>query len=38
MRGCFTAMASAHMLGLDCKALAERSGMVKYITRCQVLV
>lgn len=38
MRSCYTAMAIAHMLGLDKAALAERSGMVDYIARCQVRI
>lgn len=36
MRGCYTAMATAHMLGLDKNDLASRSGMVEYVKRCQV--
>ncbi|MEW5299125.1 MAG: hypothetical protein WDW36_002169 [Sanguina aurantia] len=35
VRSCYTAMAIAHILGLDKAALAERSGMVDYIVRCQ---
>ena len=36
MRGCYTAMATAHMLSLDKFALAEQAGMVQYVKRCQV--
>ena len=36
VRGCYTAMATAHMLGLDKHALAEKAGMVQYVKRCQV--
>ena len=36
MRGCYTAMATAHMLCLDKHALARRAGMASFIRRCQV--
>lgn len=35
VRGCYTAMAAAHMLNLDKAALAEKAGMVQYVKRCQ---
>lgn len=35
IRGCYTAIATAHMLGLDKTRLVEKSGMVDYIKRCQ---
>ena len=36
VRGCYTAMAAAHMLSLDKHALAEKASMVQYVKRCQV--
>lgn len=36
VRGCYTALAVAHMLGLDKTQLAEKSGSAKFIKRCQV--
>ncbi|GMH43211.1 hypothetical protein BSKO_11133 [Bryopsis sp. KO-2023] len=35
VRGCYTAMATAHLLGLDKAEIAERCGMVAFIKRCQ---
>jgi len=37
VRGCYTAMATAHMLGLDKQKLAEGAGMLQYVRRCQVV-
>ena len=37
VRGCYCAMAAAHMLGLDKQALAARAGMVQYLQACQVI-
>ena len=34
--GCYTAMATAHLLGLDTATLARRAGMVEYVRSCQV--
>ena len=36
VRGCYTAVATAHMLGLDKVSLAKQAGMVEFVTRCQV--
>ena len=36
VRGCYTALAVAHILALDVPALAARSGLVDYVRRCQV--
>ena len=36
VRGCYTAMAAAHMLRLDKAALARKAGMVDFLRRCQV--
>ena len=36
VRGCYTAMAAAHMLNLDKHALALKANMVQYVKRCQV--
>ena len=36
VRGCYTAMATAHMLNVDKRALAELADMVTYVKRCQV--
>lgn len=36
VRGCYTAMAIAHMLGMDKQRLAERAGMADFLRRCQV--
>ncbi len=38
LRACYTAMATAHLLGLDDdrEELLRRSGMVDYVRRCQV--
>ncbi len=36
VRGCYTAMAAAHMLSLDKHALAAKASMVQYVKRCQV--
>ena len=38
VRGCYTAMATAHMLKLDKQALAQKAGMVQYVKRCQVSI
>lgn len=35
IRGCYTAMATARMLGLDTARLVEKSGMLDYIKKCQ---
>lgn len=35
-RGCYTAMATLHMLGLDPSGVLERSNMVSFVQRCQV--
>ncbi|KAK9804940.1 hypothetical protein WJX73_001089 [Symbiochloris irregularis] len=35
VRGCYTAMAIACMLGLDKQRLAERAGMADFLRRCQ---
>eukprot|EP00884_Botryococcus_braunii_P010891 jgi/Botrbrau1/19803/Bobra.0124s0049.3 len=35
VRGCYTSMAVAHILGLDKDTLAERAGMLAYIRQCQ---
>eukprot|EP00891_Asterochloris_glomerata_P004559 jgi/Astpho2/4559/e_gw1.00067.409.1_t len=35
VRGCYCAMAAAHMLGLDKQALAAQAGMVQYLQACQ---
>eukprot|EP00803_Ostreobium_quekettii_P001825 evm.model.scf_234.7 EVM.evm.TU.scf_234.7 scf_234:77935-79852(+) len=35
VRGAYTGLAVAHMLGLDKGAIAERSGVVEYVKRCQ---
>ena len=35
IRSCYLAVATAHMLQLDTKRLAEASGCVDYIRRCQ---
>lgn len=37
MRGCYLALAVAHMLDLDVPALEARCGLVDYVRRCQVL-
>jgi hypothetical protein len=34
-RACYTAMASAHMLGLDASRAARDAGMVNFLRRCQ---
>ena len=34
-RACYTAMASAHMLGLDAPRIARDAGMVDFLRRCQ---
>ena len=34
-RACYTAMASAHMLGLDAPGLAREAGMADFLRRCQ---
>lgn len=36
VRGCYTAMAVAHMLCLDKAALSRSAGMVDFVRRCQV--
>ena len=36
VRGCYTAMAAAHMLRLDKAALARKAGMIDFVRRCQV--
>lgn len=36
VRGCYTAMAVAHMLCLDKAALSCSAGMVDFVRRCQV--
>ena len=36
MRGCYCAMATAHMLGLDAPALAQAASMVDFVRSCQV--
>ena len=36
VRGCYTAMATAHMLALDKQALAGPAGMADFVTSCQV--
>ena len=36
VRGCYTAVATAHMLGLEKDSLAKQAGMVNFVTRCQV--
>lgn len=36
VRGCYLALAVAHMLDLDIPALAARCGLVDYVRRCQV--
>lgn len=36
VRGCYTALAVAHILDLDVPALVARSGLVDYVRRCQV--
>jgi hypothetical protein len=38
VRGCYTAVAAAHMLRLDKHALADAAGMLQYVKRCQVLL
>ena len=35
-RGCYTAMATLHLLNMDPKTVVERAGMVDFISRCQV--
>ena len=35
-RGCYTAMATLHLLRIDPKTVMERAGMVDFISRCQV--
>ena len=35
-RGCYTAMATLHMLGLDSSSVVQRSGLVSFVQRCQV--
>ena len=35
-RGCYTAMVTLHMLGLDGSDVVQRSGMVSFVQRCQV--
>jgi len=35
VRGCYTALAVAHVLDLDVPGLAARSGAVDYVRRCQ---
>lgn len=35
VRGCYCAMATAHMLDLDAKALAQAASMVEYVRSCQ---
>lgn len=35
VRGCYCAMATAHMLELDAKALAQAASMVEYVRSCQ---
>ena len=34
IRGCYTAMALAHVLNLDMHHIAERCGMVEFIKKC----
>jgi hypothetical protein len=36
VRGCYCAMATAHMLGLDAPALAQAASMVDFVQSCQV--
>lgn len=36
VRGCYTAMAAAHMLCLDKADFARKAGMVDFVRRCQV--
>ena len=36
VRGCYTAVATAHMLGLDAQELAKKAALVEYVQRCQV--
>jgi prenyltransferase beta subunit len=36
VRGCYCALASCEMLGLDKAAVAAACGMIDYIRRCQV--
>ncbi len=38
VRGCYTAIAAAHMTGIDIQDLAARGGLVDFIKRCQVCV
>ena len=35
-RGCYTALAALHMLGLDPSGVLERSDLVSFVWRCQV--
>jgi prenyltransferase beta subunit len=37
-RGCYTALATLQMLCLDKAEVLDRSGMVAFIRRCQVLL
>lgn len=36
VRGCFTALATAHMLGLDVQELGRLSSTPEYVQACQV--
>lgn len=36
VRGCYTAMAAAHLAGLDAAALAQHASLAAFVTACQV--